>query len=60
MNRRTLTEPPRQSPISGDYEVAVLGGGPAGIAPRRVNVGGLQRRLELDGAFLGPITAPAE
>jgi flavin-dependent dehydrogenase len=27
-----LTEPSRQTPIYGDYEVVVVGGGPAGIA----------------------------
>jgi FAD-dependent oxidoreductase family protein len=29
---RTITEPARQVPLYGEYEVAVLGGGPAGIA----------------------------
>src|SRR3954454_24064216 len=29
---RTITEPARQIPLYGEYEVAVLGGGPAGIA----------------------------
>jgi hypothetical protein len=29
---RSLTEPSRQTPVFGDYEVVVLGGGPAGIA----------------------------
>jgi hypothetical protein len=29
---RTIEEPARQVPLYGDYEVAVLGGGPAGIA----------------------------
>ena len=29
---RTLTEPARQTPVHGAYEVVVLGGGPAGIA----------------------------
>jgi hypothetical protein len=28
----TITEPARQVPVYGEYEVAVLGGGPAGIA----------------------------
>ena len=27
-----LTEPSRQTPLFGEYEVVVLGGGPAGIA----------------------------
>jgi FAD dependent oxidoreductase len=30
--RKTVTEPARQIPLYGEYEVAVLGGGPAGIA----------------------------
>ncbi len=29
---RTITEPARQIPLYGEYEVAVLGGGPAGSA----------------------------
>jgi FAD-dependent oxidoreductase family protein len=29
---RTITEPSRQIPLYGEYDVAVLGGGPAGIA----------------------------
>ncbi|MDB5956706.1 FAD-dependent oxidoreductase [Ramlibacter sp.] len=32
MNTRTLTEPQRQTPVWGEYEVVVLGGGPAGMA----------------------------
>ncbi len=32
MPPRTITEPARQIPLYGEYEVAVLGGGPAGIA----------------------------
>ena len=32
MPTKTITEPARQIPLYGEYEVAVLGGGPAGIA----------------------------
>lgn len=32
MTQRYLTEPSRQTPLYGDFEVVVLGGGPAGIA----------------------------
>ena len=32
MPPRTVTEPARQIPLYGEYEVVVLGGGPAGIA----------------------------
>lgn len=32
MSSRTIQEPARQIPLYGEYEVAVLGGGPAGIA----------------------------
>jgi hypothetical protein len=32
VSTRTIEEPARQIPIYGEYEVAVLGGGPAGIA----------------------------
>src|SRR3954454_22899245 len=30
--RRTIAEPAREIPLYGEYEVVVLGGGPAGIA----------------------------
>ena len=32
MPLKTIEEPARQVPLYGEYEVAVLGGGPAGIA----------------------------
>src|SRR6201994_529644 len=32
MPAKTISEPARQIPVYGDYEIAVLGGGPAGIA----------------------------
>ena len=32
MKQTHITEPSRQTPLLGDYEVVVLGGGPAGIA----------------------------
>src|SRR5258708_29135483 len=32
MSLKTITEPTRKVPLYGEYEVAVLGGGPAGIA----------------------------
>ncbi len=32
MSSKTIQEPARQVPLYGEYEVAVLGGGPAGIA----------------------------
>jgi hypothetical protein len=32
VNAAFLTEPARKTPVGGDYEVVVLGGGPAGIA----------------------------
>jgi hypothetical protein len=32
MTRQTLTEPARDIPVIGEYEVVVVGGGPAGIA----------------------------
>jgi alkyl hydroperoxide reductase subunit AhpF len=29
--RKTIEEPARQLPLYGEYEVVILGGGPAGI-----------------------------
>src|SRR5262245_66502987 len=32
MSRSSINEPQRNTPVYGDYEVVVVGGGPAGIA----------------------------
>ncbi|TFZ08557.1 FAD-dependent oxidoreductase [Ramlibacter humi] len=32
MSARTITEPARQTPVYGEYDVVVLGGGPSGMA----------------------------
>ena len=32
LHPKTISEPARQIPLYGEYEVVVLGGGPAGIA----------------------------
>jgi alkyl hydroperoxide reductase subunit AhpF len=32
LHSRTIEEPARHVPLYGEYEIAVLGGGPAGIA----------------------------
>src|SRR6202012_5797195 len=32
LSAKTITEPAREIPLYGEYEVTVLGGGPAGIA----------------------------
>ncbi|MEN3348882.1 MAG: hypothetical protein V7632_2517, partial [Bradyrhizobium sp.] len=32
MRSNTIEEPARQIPVYGEYDVVVLGGGPAGIA----------------------------
>jgi hypothetical protein len=41
-----VTEPERRTPVAGDYDVVVLGGGPAGIAAAAA-AGGLGRKVLL-------------
>ncbi len=49
-----LTEPERKTPIGGDYEVVVLGGGPAGIAAAAAAAGlGRETLLVERYGFLG-------
>src|SRR5438067_8084659 len=51
---RTITEPARQVPLYGEYEVAVLGGGPAGIAAAVAASRAGRRTLLIEGyGFLG-------
>jgi hypothetical protein len=50
----TLTEPSRETPVWGEYEVVVLGGGPAGIAAASAAARGGQSTLLVEGyGFLG-------
>ncbi len=51
---RTLTEPSRQTPVWGEFDVVVLGGGPAGIAAAAAAARGGERTLLVEGyGFLG-------
>src|ERR1700757_4337155 len=51
---KTIEEPARQIPIYGEYEVAVLGGGPAGIAAAIAAARGGRRTLLIERyGFLG-------
>jgi hypothetical protein len=51
---RTITEPARQIPLYGEYEVAVLGGGPAGIAAAVASARAGKRTLLIERyGFLG-------
>jgi hypothetical protein len=54
VSTRTIEEPARQIPIYGEYEVAVLGGGPAGIAAAVAAARGGRRTLLVERyGFLG-------
>ncbi len=49
-----ITEPARQTPVRGEYEVVVLGGGPAGIAAAAAAAGHGRRTLLVERyGFLG-------
>jgi hypothetical protein len=51
---KTITEPARQIPLYGEYEVAVLGGGPAGIAAAVASARAGRRTLLIERyGFLG-------
>src|ERR1700730_13975828 len=51
---RTITEPARKIPLYGEYEVAVLGGGPAGIAAAVAAARAARRTLSIERyGFLG-------
>jgi hypothetical protein len=51
---RTLIEPSRQTPVLGEFDVVVLGGGPAGIAAAAAAAQAGQRTLLIEGyGFLG-------
>ncbi len=54
MPAKTITEPARQIPLYGEYEVAVLGGGPAGIAAAAASARAGRRTLLIERyGFLG-------
>jgi hypothetical protein len=51
---RSITEPARQTPVFGEYDVVVLGGGPAGIAAATAAAQGGSRTLLVEAyGFLG-------
>src|SRR6202045_1675496 len=51
---RTISEPAREIPLYGEYEVVVLGGGPAGIAGAVAAARGGRRTLLIERyGFLG-------
>ena len=54
MPPKTIEEPARQLPLYGEYEVAVLGGGPAGIAAAVASARAGRRTLLIERyGFLG-------
>jgi FAD dependent oxidoreductase len=54
LSPRTIEEPARQVPLYGEYEVAVLGGGPAGIAAAVASARAGRRTLLIERyGFLG-------
>src|ERR1700716_3383221 len=54
LSSKTVTEPARQVPLYGKYEVAVLGGGPAGIAAAVASARAGRRTLLIERyGFLG-------
>jgi hypothetical protein len=57
---KTIEEPARQVPLYGEYEVAVLGGGPAGIAASVAAARAGRRTLLIERyGFLGGMGTPA-
>jgi hypothetical protein len=54
LTQKTITEPAREVPLYGEYEVAVLGGGPAGIAAAVAAARAARRTLLIERyGFLG-------
>src|SRR5215218_1681501 len=54
MSQRAVQEPARETPVYGEYEVVVLGGGPAGIAAAAAAAGLGRRTLLVERyGFLG-------
>src|SRR4051812_2020112 len=54
MSQRAVQEPARETPVYGEYEVVVLGGGPAGVAAAAAAAGLGRRTLLVERyGFLG-------
>jgi heterodisulfide reductase subunit A-like polyferredoxin len=56
---KTITEPARRIPLYGEYEVAVLGGGPAGIAAASARAGRRTLLIERYGFLGGMASRPS-